>query len=55
MEKLIIEANFHVFVPDVTGRERRVQYTTGMVVEAADLPEGQDPDDWMAKGLATAV
>lgn len=56
MEKLIIETNFHVFVPQSEGRpERRVEFKAGMLVEADDIPEGQTADDWVAKGLAKAA
>lgn len=56
MEKLIIETNFHVFVPQGEGRaERRVEFTRSMLVPVDDIPEGQTADDWVAKGLAKAA
>jgi len=35
--------------------ERKVTFTKGMVVDAADIPEGQDADNWVAQGLAKTV
>lgn len=56
MEKLIIEANFHVFVSQGEGKpERKVEFTKGMVVAENDMPEGQSAEDWIAKGLAKAA
>lgn len=61
MDKVLITANFHVFVgqgKNANGTDkpsRRVAYTKGMVVEAADIPVDQTADDWVAKGLATAA
>ena len=58
MDKLLILANFKVDVPvernaenDVI-RSKPVAYTKGMVIDAADVPEGQSADDWIEKGLA---
>ena len=54
MGNIIIVANFHAFVPTGDGKpERKVTFTRGMVVEAANMPEGHTADDWVAKGLAT--
>ena len=54
MGNIIIAANFHAFVPNGDGTpERKVTFTKGMVVEAANMPEGHTTDDWVAKGLAT--
>lgn len=51
--KHIIEANFHCYVSQGDDKpERKVSFTKGMVVEAADIPEGQSAADWVAKGLA---
>lgn len=56
MDKLIIEANFHVFVPTGEGKpERKATFTKGMVLEASDIPEGQSAEDWIAKVLAKAA
>lgn len=56
MGKYIIEANFHVYVSEGDGKpERKAAFTKGMVVEAADIPQGQSADDWVAKGLAKAA
>ena len=56
MDKLIIEANFHVFVPQGEGLpERRVEFTRSMLVPVDEIPEGQTADDWVAKGLAKAA
>lgn len=56
MGKYLIEANFHVYVSQGEGKpERKAVFTKGMVVEAADIPEGHTGDDWVAKGLAKAV
>lgn len=55
-DKLIVEANFHVFVPQGEGLpERRVEFTRSMLVPVDDIPEGQTADDWVAKGLAKAA
>jgi hypothetical protein len=59
MDKLIILANFHVFVAAGKGPgggdlpDRKVSYTKGMVVPLADVPQGQSAEDWIAKGLAS--
>ena len=54
--KYIIEANFHVYVSEGDGKpERKAAFTKGMVVEAADIPQGQSADDWVVKGLAKAA
>lgn len=54
--KLIIEANFHVFVPQGPGlAERRVEFRRSMLVAVDDIPEGQTADDWVAKWLAKAA
>jgi hypothetical protein len=53
--KYIIEANFHVYVSEDGKPERKAAFTKGMVVEAADIPQGQSADDWVAKGLAKAA
>jgi hypothetical protein len=55
IEKARVAANFHVFVPAEDGRDKKVAYTAGMAVAAADLPEGQSLQDWVDKGLAKAV
>ena len=56
MEKLIIDANFHVFVSQGEGKpERKVAFTKGLLVDASDIPEGQSAEDWIAKGLAKAA
>jgi len=56
MGKYLIESNFHVYVSQGEGKpERKATFTKGMVVEAADIPEGHTGDDWVAKGLAKAV
>lgn len=56
MEKLIIEANFHVFVGQGAGKpEAKAVFTKGMVVEGSDIPEGHTADEWVAKGLAKAA
>lgn len=56
MEKIIIESNFHIFVSQGEGRpERKAVFTKGMVVDVADIPEGQSAEAWIASGLAKAV
>jgi hypothetical protein len=56
MGKYLIEANFHVFVSQGDDKpERKATYSKGMVVEAADIPQGQSAADWVAKGLAKAA
>lgn len=55
MAKLQIVANFRVWVPDEPGKDRKVEFTKGMVLDAADVPAGQSAEDWVAKGLAKAV
>lgn len=61
MEKVVIIANFHVYVPqgkneDGTDKpDRRVNYTKGMVVDVADVPEGQNAETWIAHELAAAA
>jgi hypothetical protein len=61
MDKLIIAANFHLFVgqgqnADGTDKPaRKVTFSKGMVVDANDIPEGQTAEDWVSKGLATAA
>lgn len=56
MEKVIIEANFHVFVSQGEGkRELKVEFTKGMVVAADDIPEGHTAESWVEKGLAKAA
>ena len=56
MGKYLIEANFHVFVSQGDDKpERKASFTKGMVVEAADIPQGQSAADWVAKGLAKAA
>lgn len=52
--KIKIASNFHVFVPK-DGRDRRVAFTAGAVLDAGELPEGQSAEDWIAKDLAVAV
>ena len=52
--KIRIASNFHVFVPK-DGRDRRVAFTAGTVIDAGDLPAGQSARDWIAKDLAVAV
>ncbi len=59
-DRILIVANFHVFVPsadDVGGRRRetRKAYSRGQVIEASDIPEGQSAEGWIAAGLATAA
>jgi hypothetical protein len=63
--KLLILQNFVVMVP--TGKydsgphegenkpDSRVQYSKGMVVDEANVPENQSADDWIAKELAEAA
>lgn len=59
MEKVLITANFHVYVPQGTNADgtdkpaKRVNYTKGMIVEIVDVPEGQDVSTWIANGLAS--
>ena len=56
MSRVVIIANFHVFVSQGAGKtDRRVGFTKGMVVEGDKIPEGQTTDDWIAKGLAKAA
>lgn len=56
MGKYLIEANFHIFISQGEVKpERKIAFSKGMVVEASDIPEGQDADEWVAKGLAKAV
>lgn len=55
MEKLVILANFHVFVAQEGLPERKVTFERSQVVAVADLPEGQSAEDWIAKGLAKAA
>ena len=51
--KHIIEANFHCYVSQGDDKpERKASFTKGMVVEAADIPQGQSAADWVGKGLA---
>ena len=52
--KVRITTNFHVFVPK-DGRDRRVTFTAGTVIDAGDLPAGQSAKDWIDKGLAVLV
>lgn len=52
--RIKIVGNFHVFVPK-EGRDRRVAFTAGAVLEASDLPAGQSAQDWLDKGLAVVV
>ncbi len=54
MAKLQIIANFRVWVPDA-GKDRKVEFTKGMVLDESAVPEGQTAEDWLAKGLAKAV
>lgn len=55
MAKLQIVANFLVWVPAEPGKDRKVEFTKGMVLDADALPAGQSAEDWIAKGLAKAV
>lgn len=56
MSRVVIIANFHVFVAQGAGKhDRRVGFTKGMVVEADKIPEGQSSSDWIAKGLGKAA
>lgn len=52
--KVRITTNFHVFAPK-DGRDRRVAFTAGTVIDAGDLPPGQSARDWVEKGLAEEV
>lgn len=52
--KIRIATDFHVFVPK-DGRDRRVAFTAGTVIDAGDLPPGQSAADWVGKDLAVAV
>ena len=60
-DKYLIAENFHVFIPQGKNDDgsdkpdRKRAFTKGMIVEAADIPEGHTGDDWVAKGLATAA
>lgn len=61
MDKIIITANFHLFVgqgqnADGTDKPgRRVTYAKGMVIEVSEIPDGHTVEDWVSKGLATAA
>ena len=56
MGKYLIEANFHVYVSQGDDKpERKASFTKGMVVESADIPQGQSAADWVGKGLAKAA
>ena len=61
MDKVLITANFHIFVgqgKNVDGTdkaERRAAYTKGMVVDITDVPEGHDASVWIDQGLASAA
>jgi len=61
MDKIVIIANFHIYVsqglnPDGTDKPaKRVVYTNGMVIDAADMPEGHAAASWIEKELATAA
>lgn len=52
MAKVIIVANFRVWIPQPGGRATPVNYTKGMVMDG--LPE-EVADDWAAKGLANKL
>lgn len=52
--KVRITANFHVFVAK-DGRDRRVAFTAGTVIDAGDMPAGHAARDWVEKGLAEEV
>lgn len=54
--RVVIVAHFHVFVPQGKDRpEKRIAYSEGMFVAAADVPTGQSLQDWIDKGLAEAA
>lgn len=61
MQRYVITANFHVFLPGagtVNGRpapEVRKSFTRGQVLTESDIPEGFSIEDWIAKGLAMAA
>lgn len=50
--KILITANFHVFVAQQGKADRRVSFARGVVIDGADVPAGQSAGDWIAKGLA---
>lgn len=52
--KVRITSSFHVFVP-ANGRDRRVAFTAGSVIDAGDLPEGHTMLQWIEKGLAESA
>jgi len=52
--KVRIVANFHVFVPK-DGRDRRVAFVAGTVIDAGDMPAGHAAGDWVERGLAEEV
>lgn len=53
MRKLIIAANFHVDIDQGEGKPPvRKQFTKGMVVDEAELPDGHTAADWIGKDLA---
>ena len=52
--KLRVTANFHVFVAK-DGRDRRVAFTAGTVIDAGDMPAGHAARAWVEKGLAEEV
>lgn len=56
MEKVIIDANFHIFVSQGEGKpEAKALFTKGMVVAADEIPEGHTAESWVEKGLAKAA
>lgn len=61
MEKVLITANFHVFVDQGKNGDgsdkpaKRVNYSKGMIVDLADVPEGHDAAVWIEHGLASAA
>ncbi len=49
--KVKILSNFHVFVPNGE-RDKKVAFTAGAVLGAAEMPVGHNMQDWKDKGLA---
>lgn len=58
MDKIVITANFRIDVAqgkNTDGTDKppvQRQYTRGMVVEEADMPDGHSVADWIDKELA---
>ena len=49
--KVLIAASFHRFVAEAGKPDRRETFSAGQTVTVSQA----DADDWIAKGLATAV